>query len=172
MKKKPINNSGELIIYSGKNGGVELRADSKKETIWATQAQIAELFEVNSQAITKHLGNIYSEGELSRRSTCSKMEQVQHEGNRHVRRKVEFYNLDAIIAVGYRVNSKQATRFRIWATRTLREHLIKGFTIDMKKIEGTASGFADLRKTVDFIESRAQGRVQGTVVVKLKKELL
>ena len=132
---KTENLNGKLIIYTGSKGGVELRADTDKETIWATQAQIAMLFDVNPQAIIKHLGNIYSDGELMRSSTCSKMEQVQTEGDRSVKRQIEFYNLDAIIAVGYRVNSKQATQFRIWATKTLREYLIKGVVINTDRIK-------------------------------------
>ncbi len=95
-----------------------------------TQKAMAELFDVNSQAITKHIGNIFAEGELDREATCSKMEQVQQEGNRKVKRNKDFYNLDMIIAVGYRVNSKKATRFRQWATKTLKEYITKGFVLN------------------------------------------
>lgn len=93
----------------------------RDETIWLTQARIAELFGVLRPAVTKHLQNIYSEGELNKNSTCSKMEHVQNEGNRTIKREVECYNLDAILSVGYRVNSAQATQFRIWATERLKE---------------------------------------------------
>lgn len=91
---------------------------------------MSELFDVNSQAITKHIGNIFAEGELEKEATCSKMEQVQQEGKRQVRRQKDFYNLDMIIAVGYRVNSKKATRFRQWATKTLKEYITKGFVLN------------------------------------------
>ena len=129
-----------------------MRADVRKETIWATQAQIAELFDVNSQAITKHFKNIYREGELVRKATCSKMEQVQIEGRRQVIRSVEVYNLDAIIAVGYRVNSKQATAFRIWATETLRDYIIHGMAVNTERIKKLHdAGISDLSKKIALV---------------------
>ncbi len=102
--------------------------------MWATQSQIASIFGVNSQAITKHIANIYREDELDELTTCSKMEQVQNEGGRQVKRKVFTYNLDLIIAVGYRINSILGTKFRIWATKTLRSHILAGYTINKKII--------------------------------------
>ena len=114
------------MIYRTAEGDVSINAIIKDESVWLTQKAMAELFDVNPQAITKHLSNIYEEGELDKDSTCSKMEQVQIEGNRSVARMRDFYNLDAIIAVGYRVNSKKATRFRQWATKTLKEYIQKG----------------------------------------------
>ena len=96
---------------------------------------MSELFDVNVPAINKHLNNIYDEEELNKVSTISKMEIVQKEGNRNVKRELEFYNLDAIIAVGYRVNSKKATKFRIWATNILKDYMIKGFVIDVEKMK-------------------------------------
>ena len=102
----------------------------KDETFWLTQKAMAELFDVNVPAVSKHLQNIYEEQELSRDATISKMETVRQEGERQVKRTVDFYNLDAIIAVGYRVNSKKATRFRQWATKTLKEYIQKGFVLN------------------------------------------
>ena len=99
------------------------------------------LFGVNPQAITKHILNIYSEGELEQNSTCSKMEQVQKEGNRQVKRTVEVYNLDMIISVGYRVNSQKATNFRIWATKILKEYTIKGFVLDDERLKKNSNLF-------------------------------
>ena len=99
------------------------------------------LFGVNPQAITKHILNIYSEGELEQNSTCSKMEQVQKEGNRQVKRTVEVYNLDMIISVGYRVNSQKATNFRIWATKVLKEYAIKGFVLDDERLKKNSELF-------------------------------
>lgn len=171
-KNKTINQNGNLVLYTGPKGAVELRADTDKETIWATQAQIASLFDVNSQAITKHLINIYKENELEQKATCSKMEQVKIEGNRSIKRFLEFYNLDAIIAVGYRVNSKKATQFRIWATKTLREYLIKGFNLDSKKLQKETEKFEDLRDAIVFIESKAHGKVKGKLTLKLTKEII
>ena len=120
---------------------VSLRGMRGFLTLWLTQAAMAELFGVGSQAITKHLKNIYAEGELSLEATCSKMEQVQNEGNRQVSREISFYNLDAIIAVGYRVNSARATHFRIWATGVLREYIIKGFALDDNRLKKGGNPF-------------------------------
>ena len=120
----------EIILYQTDDTNVSVSVFYKDETFWLTQRAMAELFDVNPQAITRHLKNIFEEGELEKEATCSKMEQVQHEGSRTVKRLVDFYNLDAIVAVGYRVNSKKATRFRQWATRTLKEYITKGFVLN------------------------------------------
>ena len=125
-----IVNRGEVLLYSDESGKEYVSVVFKDETFWLTQKAMAELFAVNVPAVSKHLQNIYEEGELERSSTVSKMEIVQQEGERQVRRTVDHYNLDAIIAVGYRVNSKKATRFRQWATRTLKEYIQKGFVLN------------------------------------------
>lgn len=125
-----IANRGEVLLYSDESGKEYVSVVFRDETFWLTQKAMAELFNVNVPAVSKHLQNIYEEGELERDSTISKMETVQQEGERQVRRTVDHYNLDAIIAVGYRVNSKKATRFRQWATKTLREYIQKGFVIN------------------------------------------
>lgn len=125
-----IADRGEVLLYSDESGKEYVSVVFKDETFWLTQKAMAELFNVNVPAVSKHLQNIYEEGELERDSTISKMETVQQEGERQVRRTVDHYNLDAIIAVGYRVNSKKATRFRQWATKTLREYIQKGFVIN------------------------------------------
>lgn len=130
-----------VVIYKTKSGGIEFLADVKKGTLWATQAQMAAVFGVNPQAITKHLKNIYKESELTRLATCSKMEQVQMEGSRRVNRIVETYNLDAIISVGYRISSKTGTKFRQWATKVLRAHIVKGFTINKKRLKKNYESF-------------------------------
>ena len=124
----------DIIFYHSDNGD-EISVFLKDEDIWITQRSLSELFGVNSQAITKHISNIYSDGELERGPTCSKMEQVQIEGNRQVKRTVEVYNLDMIISVGYRVNSQKATNFRIWATKILKEYTIKGFAMDDERLK-------------------------------------
>lgn len=124
-----------IVLYEAENGKINADIILKDETIWLTQKNMAELFDVNSQAITKHLQNIFNDGELQKERTCSKMEQVRKEGSRTVKRNVEFYNLDAIIAVGYRVNSKKATKFRIWATNVLKDYIIKGFKIDVERMK-------------------------------------
>lgn len=124
----------QLIIYQAKSGEIEFRGDFDRETIWGSINQIADVFGVQKAAISKHLKNIYKEKELGKKTTVSILETVQIEGKRKVKRKIEFYNLDAIIFVGYRVNSKQATQFRIWATNVLKKHLFDGYTINKKRI--------------------------------------
>ncbi len=130
MKNNPAK---ELVIYQAKSGAIEFRDDSEHETVWGSLQQIADLFDVKKPAISKHLKNIYQTAELEKGSTVSILETVQKEGKRNITRKIEHYNLDAILSVGYRVNSKQATRFRIWATKTLKQHLLQGYTIDEKR---------------------------------------
>ena len=125
----------DFILYTGNDGDVNVEVFLKDETVWLTQKAMAGLFGVKVPAISKHLANIYETGELKKESTISILETVQNEGNRKVKRKMEFYNLDAIISVGYRVNSYQATQFRIWATRTLKEYIIKGFVLDDERLK-------------------------------------
>lgn len=120
----------KIILYTTDSGNVTVSVRFEDENFWMTQKAIAELFDVQVPAITKHLKNIYDEEELTREATVSKKEIVQIEGSREVSRLVDFYNLDAIIAVGYRVNSKKATRFRQWATKTLHEYIQKGFVLN------------------------------------------
>jgi len=127
--------STEFLLYTTPGGQVKIEVFLHNENLWLTQERMAELFGVNRQAITKHLLNIFQEGELNENSTCSILEQVQIEGERKVKRQVKFYNLDAIIAVGYRVNSKKATQFRIWATKILKEYIIKGFAMDDERMK-------------------------------------
>ena len=119
-----------IIFYQTENQNVTINVTYLNESFWLSQKMIAQLFGVEIPAISKHLNNIYQEKELKKEATISILETVQLEGNRNVKRNVEFYNLDAIIAVGYRVNSKQATQFRIWATQTLKEFIIKGFVLN------------------------------------------
>jgi len=134
MTKKPKNQLSQLAIYQAKDGAIEFKLDKENETLIANINQVAELFGVQKAAISKHLNNIFKEGELKKAATVSILETVQIEGKRQVERKIEFYNLDAIIAVGYRVNSKQATNFRIWATKILKNYLIDGYAINKKHI--------------------------------------
>jgi len=131
-----MNQQNDIIFYTTSTGNVKLEVIFNDETFWLTQKSIAELFGVKVPAISKHLSNIYTEGELSSSTTISKMETVVNRGFRgQVTEEIDFYNLDAIIAVGYRVNSYQATQFRIWATNTLREFIIKGFVLDDERLK-------------------------------------
>lgn len=133
MDNNPQHN--DIIFYNTPTGDVKIEVIFNDETFWLTQKRMAELFGVEVPAINKHLSNIYETGELDEKATISILETVQQEGTRMVKRNVEFYNLDAIIAVGYRVNSHQATQFRIWATKTLREFIIKGFVLDDERLK-------------------------------------
>ena len=123
------------ILYKADEEDVKVNALLKDESIWLTQNSMAELFDVNVPAVSKHLKNIYECGELDEVSTISILETVQKEGTRSVKRNVTFYNLDAIISVGYRVNSAKATKFRIWATNVLKEYIKKGFVLDDERLK-------------------------------------
>lgn len=124
-----------FVIYENEECNVNIDVVLKDETIWLTQKSMAELFDTSVDNISLHLKNIYKEMELDKIATTEEISIVQQEGPRKVNRKILFYNLDAIIAVGYRVNSKKATKFRIWATKVLKEYLIKGFVIDKEKMK-------------------------------------
>ena len=128
-------NELQFVLYSIDQEDIKVKVAIKDETIWVTQRGMAELFDVNVSAVSKHLSNIYEEGELSQTATVSKMEIVQTEGARQVTRLIDFYNLDAVISVGYRVNSHRATQFRIWATSVLKEFIKKGFVLDDERLK-------------------------------------
>jgi hypothetical protein len=134
-KIQPSDALSDFILYTAPSGDVRVEIYFQNETIWLTQQKIAELFEVERSVVTKHLGNIFNDGELDKTATSAKFAQVQKEGDREVKRNIEYYNLDAIISVGYRVNSGKATQFRIWATKTLKEYIIKGFTLDDERLK-------------------------------------
>ena len=125
----------QFIFYSNDNQQTIVDLFIQDETLWTTQKGMAEIFGVEVPAISKHISNIFEEQELERRATVSKMEIVRKEGNREVKRELEFYNLDVIISVGYRVNSYQATQFRIWATSVLKEYMTKGFALDDERLK-------------------------------------
>ena len=125
----------DILLYADANGKVKIDVIYEGETFWLSQKKMAELFDVESHTITYHLKEIYQSGELIVEATTRKFRVVQREGNRDVNRDIDFYNLDAIIAVGYRVNSHRATQFRIWATATLKEFIIKGFVLDDERLK-------------------------------------
>lgn len=148
MKNK--NQKKEIVIYKTPGGGIELRGDFERDTIWATQAKIAEVFGVSPQNVTMHIKNIYKEKELNEKSTCKKSLQVQIEGGRSVKRQINEYNLDVIIAIGYRISSVAGTSFRIWATKTLREYLVKGYVLNKKQLKKNHTEFL---KSVESIQN-------------------
>jgi hypothetical protein len=134
-KKLIRNSTTEFLIFTGQAGEKSIEARYEDGTVWLTQQLMAELFQVQPQNITMHLKNIYAEGEIGEASTCKEFLHVQTEGKRQIERKRKFYNLDAILSVGYRVNSVRATQFRQWATNVLREFAIKGYVLDRKRME-------------------------------------
>ncbi len=138
MKEEKLNN--EIIIYTSDGGQTVIDVRIDGETVWLTQAQLAELFGTTKQNISLHIINIFDEGELSREATVKEYLIVQKEGSRAISRKIEHYNLDLIISLGYRIKSQVATHFRQWATARLREYIVKGFTIDDNRLKGTGGG--------------------------------
>lgn len=132
---------GQLLVYSAEDGRLKIDVRLEGETAWLTQAHMAELFQTTIPNISIHLRNIYMEGELQEAATVKEFLIVRQEGNRQVSRKVEHYNLDAIISVGYRVKSAIATRFRIWATQRLREYIVKGFVLDDERLKNPDQPF-------------------------------
>lgn len=152
-KNKKQNNKGEVVIYKSKDGKASLEVKLREETVWLDAHQIASLFQVDRTGVVRHIHNIYRSRELDKRSTCAKIAQVAKDGKV---REMDFYNLDMIISVGYRVNSKRATQFRIWATRILKKHLIKGYTINQKRLR--EKGLSDLEQAVALIKKTTETR--------------
>ena len=134
------NLKGEMIIYQSEDGSSRLEVKLEDETVWLNVPQLMDLFHSSRSNILEHIRNIYLEGELDKESTCRKFRQVRMEGNREVQREIIYYNLDMIISLGYRIQSKVATHFRRWATEHLKEYIIKGFTIDDERLKGQAGG--------------------------------
>ncbi len=131
---------GEIILYQAEGETTKIEVRLENENVWLSQKMMAELFQTTPQNITIHLKNIFDEGELNEDATCKDFLQVRNEGSRRVERKQKFYNLDAVISVGYRIKSKIATKFRIWATERLREYIVKGFTIDADRLKNLGGG--------------------------------
>lgn len=134
MKTEPLSIT-DLVLYRPKNGRIAVSVQLKDDTVWLTQDQMSHLFGKDQRTISHHIRNVLKEGELRSGSTIRKFRVVQKEGNREVERAVDCYNLDMILSVGYRVSSKKGTQFRIWATNILRQHLIRGYTLDQKKLK-------------------------------------
>ncbi|MCF7794603.1 MAG: virulence RhuM family protein [Candidatus Cloacimonetes bacterium] len=142
----------DVIIYQSSDGKTSVEVNLRKETVWLNQKQMGILFDKNYKTISRHINNIFKQGELERDSTVSYFETVQNEGGRKVVRKLEFYNLDMIISVGYRVNSKRGTQFRIWATNVLKDHLINGYSIYRQRLENQTEKIKELNNTILLIE--------------------
>jgi hypothetical protein len=133
-------NSGELLLYQTEDGLIRIEAKMVNESVWLTQTQMSELFQKDKRTISEHINNIYEEKELEREATARKFRIVRTEGSRQVQRDIDYYNLDVIISVGYRVKSHRGTQFRIWATQRLREYIIKGFAMDDERLKQAGGG--------------------------------
>lgn len=142
--------NSEILIYENKQGTITIDVRLQEETVWLTQAQMAQLFGKDKRTISEHIGNIYKEGELDENSTVRKFRTVQQEGNRSVERELEYYNLDIIISVGYRVKSVQGTQFRIWATQRLKEYIVKGFALNDERFKtgNSMNYFTELQERI------------------------
>ena len=163
------NTKDSIILYTDNKGNVELRADAQKDTLWGTQDQIAQLFDTSKQLISWHIANIYKQKELQRKSTVKESLTVASNNKRY---KFKFYNLDVMLAVGYRVNSKKATKFRIWATKILRDYLINGFAVNQSKLESSTERLEGLHETMALLESKKyRGKVKGKLTLKLSKDM-
>ena len=141
----------EIKIYQTDDGQTKIDVKFDNETVWLTQKQMAQLFDKDSDTIGLHLKNIYKSGELEEHTTTEEFPVVQQEGKRTVKRKLKFYNLDAIISIGYRVNSRRGIQFRIWASRIIKEYLLKGFSLDNKRLIQQNSQLKELQTTVKIL---------------------
>lgn len=149
MTNRNLQPGGEAALYQTPDGQVRLDVRLERETVWLSLNQMSELFGRDKSVISRHLRNIFASGELERKATVAKNATAQREGEREVVREIEYFDLDAILSVGYRVNSRRGTQFRIWATRTLRDHLVQGYTLDERRLR--EKGLADLEQAVRLL---------------------
>lgn len=152
MENNMMQNKGEIIIYINAEGTIQTEVRLQKESLWLSLNQIAELFERDKSVISRHIKKVYSEAELDESATVAKYATVQIEGGRKIERAIEYYNLDMILSVGYRVNSKQGTQFRIWANRILKEHLVQGYTMNEKRLLEQRQQIRKLHQAITLIE--------------------
>ena len=148
------NNQGFILFYKSEDGNTELNVRLEKDTVWLTQSQMANLFGVDRTVIVRHIRNIYKSEELYEDATCAKNAQVQEEGGRKVRRTIPYYNLDMIISVGYRVNSKNATQFRVWATSILKQYLITGYALNNERLQQLGEVIRIMKRTQNELDAK------------------
>jgi prophage maintenance system killer protein len=146
--------SNKILIYEGEGKRIEVQLDSKSETLWLSQKQISELLDTSTDNISLHLKNIYQDKELDAKATTEDYSVVRQEGRREVKRRLKHYNLDAIISVGYRVNSKKGTQFRQWATARLKEYLVKGYTLNQQRLSQHQEQLEKLKRTLSLFQQR------------------
>ena len=147
-----MKEQNQIEIYQAKDGSTQIEVKFEQETVWLTQDQMATLFGKGRSTITEHISNVFSEKELEQEATSRKYRQVRKEGNRTVEREIDHYNLDVIISVGYRVKSKQGTAFRIWASRILKDYLVKGYSINEKRL-------AQKEQEVQLLKKPQRGKI-------------
>lgn len=157
--------ANQVEVFQNEDGSLQLAVQVQQESIWLSQSQLAELFKTSTDNISLHLKNIYQSGELDENATTEDYSVVRQEGKRKVKRKLKHYNLDAIISVGYRVNSTQATRFRQWATKTLKQHLLKGYTLNQERLAQNATELDDALQLVKRIAVLPQNSEFGAGLV-------
>ena len=161
-----MQSKGEILIYETPEKGLDIQVHFENETLWLSQKMIAELFDKDSDTIGLHIRNILSEQELGEQTTTELFTVVQQEGKRMVSREIKFYNLDMILSVGYRVSSKKGTQFRQWATQRLKDHLVKGYTLNEKRLQQVAQNMHQLEQAVKLIQQSGSSEQLGTAEVK------
>ena len=147
-----MDSKGEIVIYKSLEGETELEVNLKEDNVWLTLEQIAELFSKVKSTVSYHISSIYKEKELTKKSTVRKFRTVQREGNREIIRNLEYYNLDVIISVGYRVKSKRGTQFRIWANKILKDYLVKGYALNEKRLKEQTEKVKELERSIDVFK--------------------
>ena len=155
-----MNETDQIIIYQTEDGQTTIETRLENDTVWLSQKMMMELFQTTKQNISLHINNCYAEGELERERTVKEYLTVQQEGKRRIERRVDYYNLDVIISVGYRVKSKRGTQFRIWANRILKEHLVNGYTINQKRLIEQQSRLRELKESIGLVERSLLSEVQ------------
>jgi hypothetical protein len=153
-----MKQTGEIVIYQSGQDAPSIQVLFENDTLWLDQYQISELFETDRTSIVRHIRNIYKTSELDEEATCAKITQVQQEGERAVKRQIKIYNLDLIISVGYRVNFKQGTAFRIWGNKIIKDHLVKGYTFNEKRLLGLQKTIKLDNRTIQSLGSDDQTR--------------
>ncbi len=151
-KKTDEFGQDKIVIYRSKGGHTEIEVKLEEDTLWLTQSQIAILFGTQRPAITKHLHNIFECGELDKKAVCSILEHTAADGKKY---KTQFYNMDMIISIGYRVNSKRATQFRIWATKILKDYLVQGYSLNQKRLQDQTAKFTALQEAINFMKAKS-----------------
>ena len=147
-------NTNKIEIYQTEDGKIQLDVRLENETVWLSQAQMAELFQTDRTSIVRHINNIYKVEELQRESTCAKIAQVQIEGNRKVSRNIPYFNLDMIISVGYRVNAKRGVKFRQWANQIIKDYLLKGYAVNDKRTAQLGQVIQILKRAEHVLDSK------------------